>query len=112
MKKIFLLGLCFIFLWGYRTEIQDFWQKSELQDELAFLEDFNARDLEKTVTQLKAQLVDLQEHFSEKKDEGVEKVLEVKNALEETQQALQDLQQAVEDLQSSGKKVKEALGGE
>ena len=65
-----------------------------------------------TVTQLKAQLVDLQEHFSEKKDEGVEKVLEVKNALEETQQALQDLQQAVEDLQSSGKKVKEALGGE
>ena len=93
-------------------ELQEFFEKSGMKKELAFLEAFDSQELEKTVSHLKAQLVDLQEGFEDRRDQSVEKVLEVKTALQETQQALQDLQKAVEALQKSGQRVKASLSVE
>ena len=112
MKKILLLVVLFGFFWNYKEDIQNYWEDSEVKKELSFLEEFDSNDMEKTIVELKAQLIDLQKKYESKKDHGVEKVLEVKTALEESQQALRDLQDAVENLKLSGKKVKSAFSGE
>lgn len=109
MKKIVLLLIFFYFFWNYQSEIQEFWKDSKIKEELAFLENFDSNSLEESAQHLKAQLIDLQKNFENKKDQSVEKVLEVKTALEETQKAIQELQDSIAKLQEVGQKVKKSL---
>ncbi len=98
------LGIFFFF-----DEIQDYWKNLNVQNKLTKLNNFNKEELDEKIIKLKAQIFEIQENLETKKDKGMKKAREIKEALIEAQQAISEFQQAVKKIQEARHKIQEAI---
>ncbi len=108
--KYLVVGSLLFGVFIFRFEFVEYWEKNQTT-KVGLPQDLSKIEIENKLKNLKAQILDLNKNLELKKNEGLEKIKNIKDAIDQAEKSAKELQAAMQNLQDSGQNLRKSIVG-